>query len=77
MNVQNILVPIDYSADSQQALHWGVSLAGKYGAKLLLLHVIPKAVEEVYPEGTGWLSPTPSYYDLTFAQNSGGPKPIK
>jgi nucleotide-binding universal stress UspA family protein len=64
MDVQNILVPIDYSDDSQQALHWGASLAGKYGAKLLLLHVIPTAVEEVYPEATGWLSPTPSYYEF-------------
>lgn len=63
MVVQNILVPIDYSDDSQQALYWGVSLAGKYGAKLLLLHVIPTAVEEVHPEGSGWLSPTPSYYE--------------
>ncbi len=64
MDVQNILVPIDYSDDSQQALHWGASLAGKYGAKLLLLHVIPTAVEEVYPERTGLLSPTPSYYEF-------------
>jgi nucleotide-binding universal stress UspA family protein len=64
MDVQNILVPIDYSDDSQQALHWGVSLAGKYGAKLLLLHVIPTAVEEVYPKGTGLLSTTPSCYEF-------------
>jgi nucleotide-binding universal stress UspA family protein len=64
MNMQTILVPIDYSDDAQQALHWGASLVGKYGAQLLLLHVIPKAVEEVYPEGAGLMSPTPSYYEV-------------
>ena len=37
MDIQNILVPIDYSLDSQRALHWGASLAEKYGATLLLL----------------------------------------
>jgi nucleotide-binding universal stress UspA family protein len=63
MDVQTILVPIDYSDDAQQALHWGASLARKYGAKLLLLHVIAKAVEEVYPEGAGLMGPTPPYYD--------------
>jgi nucleotide-binding universal stress UspA family protein len=41
MDVQNILVAIDYSDDSQQALHWGADLAGKYGATLLVLHVQP------------------------------------
>jgi nucleotide-binding universal stress UspA family protein len=61
VDVQKILVPIDYSADSQQALQWGTSLAGKYGAQLTLLHVIPRAVEEVSPPGSGFLSPTSSF----------------
>jgi nucleotide-binding universal stress UspA family protein len=64
MDIQNILVPIDYSLDSQRALHWGASLAEKYGATLMLLHVIPHAVEEVYPEGTGSMTPTPTYYEV-------------
>jgi nucleotide-binding universal stress UspA family protein len=63
MDIQKILVPIDYSGDACQALQWGASLAGKYGAKLLLLHVLPKAVEEVYPDGIGLVSPTSSYYE--------------
>ena len=42
----------------------GASLAGKYGAKLLLLHVIPKAVEEVYPRGAGFAGPTSSYDEV-------------
>lgn len=64
MDVQKILVPIDYSEDSLEALQWGASLATKYGAKLILLHVIPKAVEEIYPSGPEWIGPftPPSYY---------------
>jgi transposase len=34
------LVPIDYSGDAYQALHWGASLAGKYGAKLVSLSFV-------------------------------------
>lgn len=65
MDVQRILVPVDYSEDSRQALQWGASLAAKYGATLILLHVIPKAVEQIYPSGPEWLTPftPPSYYD--------------
>jgi nucleotide-binding universal stress UspA family protein len=53
MNINKILVPIDYSNHSTLALQWGTSLAQKYGAQLLLLHVIPKAVEEVSTQGPG------------------------
>ena len=52
MNVNKILVPIDSSEHSTLALQWGSSLAQKYGAQLLLLHVIPKAVEEVPTHGS-------------------------
>ena len=45
MNVTNILVPIDYSNHSDRALQWGASLAEKYGARLLLLHVISRTSE--------------------------------
>ena len=51
MNIQKILVPVDYSDHSCQALQWGASLAEKYGARLLLLHVVPAAVEDVSPQG--------------------------
>jgi nucleotide-binding universal stress UspA family protein len=61
MDVGKILVPVDYSSDSQQALLWGMSLAEKYGSQLLLFHVIPKAVEEVFAQGIGVTSP-PAYY---------------
>jgi nucleotide-binding universal stress UspA family protein len=61
MDVRKILVPIDYSSNSQQALLWGMSLAEKYGSGLLLFHAIPKAVEEVFTHGIGAASP-PAYY---------------
>jgi nucleotide-binding universal stress UspA family protein len=38
-----------------------MSLAEKYGSRLLLFHVIPKAVDEVFPQGIGVTSP-PAYY---------------
>jgi universal stress protein A len=52
MDVQKILVPIDFSEHSRQALHWGGSLAERYGAHLLVLHVIPQAVEEAATHGS-------------------------
>jgi nucleotide-binding universal stress UspA family protein len=61
MDVRKILVPVDYSSDSQQALSWGMSLAEKYGSRLLLFHAIAKAVEEVFAQGIGAASP-PAYY---------------
>ena len=53
MNINKILVPIDSSDYSTLALQWGISLAQKYGAQLLLLHVIPRAVEEVSTQRPG------------------------
>jgi nucleotide-binding universal stress UspA family protein len=47
VQLKQILIPIDFSDYSDQALRWGVSLAQKYGAQLLLLHVIPEVLEEV------------------------------
>jgi nucleotide-binding universal stress UspA family protein len=63
MEAQKIVIPIDYSDYSVSALQWGASLAQKYGAQLLVLHVIPKAVEEVYPHGARSIHPMASYYE--------------
>jgi nucleotide-binding universal stress UspA family protein len=52
MELKKVLVPIDFSNHSDQALRWGTSLAEKYGAQVLLLHVIPPAVEEVSTHGS-------------------------
>jgi nucleotide-binding universal stress UspA family protein len=52
MKLEKILVPTDFSSHSDQALHWGASLAERYGAQMLLLHVMPPAVEEVSKHGS-------------------------
>ena len=38
MNIKNILVPIDFSADSEAALDWAMDLAKDSGAQIHLLH---------------------------------------
>ena len=40
MATQRFLVPIDFSACADQALDYAITLAGKLGARLTLLHVI-------------------------------------
>jgi nucleotide-binding universal stress UspA family protein len=42
---QRILVPIDFSPHSTEALHHAASIAGRFFSTLLVLHVIPKAYE--------------------------------
>ena len=41
--LQRILVPLDFSKDSEKALIYAASLARKFGAKTSLLHVLPPA----------------------------------
>ncbi len=74
MTVKKILVPIDYSDDSDQALQWGASLAEKYGAHVLLLHVLPKAVEEVCTHASTWQG-VPAYYYEGMAPSRMASKP--
>jgi universal stress protein A len=52
MELKKILIPTDFSDHSDQALRWGASLAEKYSALMLLLHVIPPAMEEVSTHGS-------------------------
>ena len=76
MDIQQILVPIDYSDDSVHALQWAAGLAQQFGARLLLLHVIGKAVEEVYPQGTSFAIFAPAYYGGTAPGSQPGWQPI-
>jgi nucleotide-binding universal stress UspA family protein len=46
-----ILVPIDFSPSSHQALEGAIELAGKFGCEVYLLHVIPEFPEYALPEG--------------------------
>jgi nucleotide-binding universal stress UspA family protein len=54
MQIKKILVPIDFSPLSRQALHCAVALARKCRATLLLLHVVESSrVPAFPPEETG------------------------
>jgi len=46
-----ILVPIDFSPSSHQALDAATELALKFGSELYVLHVIPKYAAVALPEG--------------------------
>lgn len=39
--IRHILVPVDFSDPSREALHWAAELGRRFGAKLLILHVYP------------------------------------
>lgn len=52
LKLRRILVPLDFSGQSRQALEYAVPLALKFGAKISLLHVIqPPAVVRTLPDG--------------------------
>jgi nucleotide-binding universal stress UspA family protein len=55
MKLEKILVPIDFSDVSRQAVVYGVSLAGTFGGRLTALHVVEPAVPMPYvpPEEAG------------------------
>ena len=55
MKVHRIFVPTDYSQHSLWALQWAVSLAWKYAAQLLLLHVVPQGSERGAMDGCEWI----------------------
>jgi universal stress protein A len=50
--IRRILVPVDFSAQSLKALHYALSFADQYGAKLILLNVVEPAV---YPSELGYI----------------------
>jgi nucleotide-binding universal stress UspA family protein len=54
MQLHKVLVAMDFSDHASHALGWGASLAGRYGARIILLHVIPATVEEVATHGSEW-----------------------
>ena len=48
LNIQQILVPTDFSEPSKKALKYAVSVAEKLGAKITLLHVV-ESLANSYP----------------------------
>ncbi len=41
LRIQRILVPVDFSASAEKAMHYAVSFARQFDAKIILLHVRP------------------------------------
>jgi nucleotide-binding universal stress UspA family protein len=54
MQLHKILAPIDFSDHASHALRWGASLAERYDAQIVLLHVIPNRVKELSMLGSAW-----------------------
>ena len=53
-SLNRILVPLDFSGKSRQALEFAVPLAKQYGAKIFLIHVVePVYNYPPYPGGIG------------------------
>lgn len=65
-NVKKLLVPIDFSPESEKALRYASSLASQIDAELVALYVVEDILEEgilAYtfpPEGCGYLDAQPS-----------------
>jgi nucleotide-binding universal stress UspA family protein len=59
MHLQTILFPTDYSEQSQAALDYAVDLARTFGARLIVLHIVPTlGPEEVsFGEAAGQKQP--------------------
>jgi len=57
---QTILCPVDLSALSAAALPLGMAVARKYGARLLLAHVVDDRFP--YPDAFAWVKPAEDFY---------------
>jgi nucleotide-binding universal stress UspA family protein len=63
MQVRTILVAIDYSPHAAEALRWAESLAQKYRARLLLLHVLAAGGKATTPLESTLARPSPASYE--------------
>ena len=52
IKLKSILVPVDFSPPSQKALHYALSFAEQFGARIILLYVLEPAV---YPTELGYV----------------------
>lgn len=59
-----ILVPMDFSANANRALDYARALAGVFGSRITLLHVVEQSPYEVYQQ-KGFLREVPQYERVT------------
>ncbi|HEU5058951.1 MAG TPA: universal stress protein [Kofleriaceae bacterium] len=57
MQIRTIVVPIDFSPSAEDAKQWAIDLARRYGASLILAHVVPPVAWPASPDGL-MLTPT-------------------
>jgi nucleotide-binding universal stress UspA family protein len=50
MQIKTILVPYDFSAHAEHAFHWALGIAADWGAKIILMHVVPLTARVSYPD---------------------------
>jgi len=48
-SLKSILIPIDFSEPSRKALRYGLMLADKYAAKVVIAHVVPESDKQRHP----------------------------
>ena len=57
MNIGTIVVPIDFSPSAEEAMSWAIDLARRYGASLIVTHVLQPVAWPASPDGL-MLTPT-------------------
>lgn len=62
MNMQTIIIPTDYSEQSQVALDYAVDLARTFGARLIVLHTVPTLGPEAVSVGEAMTHKQPEAY---------------
>ena len=71
--LKRILVPLDFSGESRQALPHAIGLAEKFGARIVLVHVVAPVLTPAMPPALGVaLAPVPIRGD---AQSGGNAAP--
>jgi universal stress protein A len=57
--ITTILVPVDFSAGSDAAVEWAQAIAARFGAALVLLHVVDTTANALVGSPGGVLAPPP------------------
>ncbi|MDQ7858373.1 MAG: universal stress protein [Armatimonadota bacterium] len=62
--INTVLVPVDFSAGAEAAVEWAQAIAARFGAALVLLHVVDTTANALIGGPGGVLAPPPpALYD--------------